>query len=174
MNEWEQANILEAETWLNNFNFAADFGRQTAWEEVLQTKFIQQVHRKMFDKTWRWAGKFRKSNKNIGVDWCIIHIQLKTLLDDVVYQVTNQSYEIDEIATRLHHRLVAIHPFPNGNGRHARCITDLFLKTCGQPKFSWGQSTLYENSLIRKRYIKALRTADQHNYSSLLAFVRAG
>ena len=140
-------------------------------EKLLGIDFIQQVHKKMFDKTWRWAGKFRRSGKNIGVDWLIIPIKIKELADDVIYQVSHNTYEIDEIATRLHHRLVAIHPFANGNGRHARCITDLFLRIHNQPIFSWGQKNLYHSSPIRDQYINALKSADKHDYGKLLEFV---
>lgn len=192
LNEWEQANILEAELWLNRFSFniPAIGDNVSSWDygvtgqyhgsnyldvnNLLDIAFIQQVHKRMFGKTWDWAGKFRKSNKNIGIEWINIPVQLKILLDDVVYQMANQSYEIDEIAVRLHHRLVVVHPFSNGNGRHARCITDLFLRACGQPKFLWGQGSLYENSLPREQYIKALKLADQHDYNALLKFARSG
>ncbi len=192
LNEWEQANILEAELWLSRFSYnipaigynvpswgysvAGSYhgGHYLNLNKLLDTAFIRQVHKKMFDKTWRWAGDFRQSNKNIGIDWINIPVQLKILLDDIIYQMANQSYEIDEIAIRLHHRLVSVHPFPNGNGRHARCVADLFLKACGQPKFSWGQGSLYENSVLREQYIRALKAADRHDYSALLAFVRSG
>ncbi len=183
LNEWEQANILEAEIWFNaSYRFAYDsastadyiIGRHNTIPNtttLLDGTFLQQIHKRMFDKTWRWAGQFRKSNKNIGVDWIYISIHLRELLEDVKYQVINQSYKINEIAARLHHRLVAIHPFPNGNGRHARLVTDCFLIANNQSRFLWGQSNLYENSVIRKEYIKALQAADKHDYSALLEFV---
>lgn len=183
LNEWEQANILEAEMWFSASRFAynnvSTAGNVTGGHdtspnitELLDITLLQQIHKRMFNKTWRWAGQFRKSNKNIGPDWIYVPVHLKELLEDIKYQVTNHSYEISEIAARLHHRLVTIHPFPNGNGRHARLVTDHFLVANNQPRFSWGQSNLYENSIIRKEYIKALQAADKHDYSALLAFVQ--
>lgn len=183
LNEWEQANILDAERWLDSFFMHADMvgydmptfsdgGNRLPVDAFLTVDFIQQVHKKMFDKTWRWAGKFRKSDKNIGVDWVTIPVRLRGLLDDIKYQITHHSYAMHEIAVRFHHRLVAIHPFSNGNGRHARRITDLFLRIHNQPMFSWGKDSFYKNSSVRDSYIKALRAADRHDYSQLLLFVR--
>lgn len=192
LNEWEQANILEAETWLmthfiyhllpigyniptwgyGTSNNGKSSGNILNVERLLSIDFIQQVHKKMFDKTWRWAGKFRRSDKNIGVDWLIIPVKIKELADDIIYQITHHTYEIDEIAARLHHRLVAIHPFSNGNGRHSRCITDIFLRIHNQPLFSWGQKNFYDSSPVREKYISALRSADKYDYHELLIFVR--
>lgn len=179
LNEWEQANILKAEMWLSGLNVShpkgnvANHNTSTNIHEILTTPFIQQVHKKMFDKTWRWAGKFRKSNKNIGIDWVSIPTALYQLLEDIKYQTTNRTYEIDEIAARLHHRLVAIQPFPNGNGRHARLVTDFSLIKNNAPRFSWGRTSLSASSDVRKKYIQALQAADKHNYTFLLDFIRA-
>ncbi len=183
LNEWEQANILEAEMWLSTQRVA--YSLPTASDiagsklntnrkvpGLLEANFIQQIHKRMFNKTWRWAGQFRKSDKNLGVDWIYIPIRLRELLENVSYQVANYSFALNEIATRFHHQLVAIHLFSNGNGRHARLVTDYFLIAHNQPRFSWGQSNLYENSIIRKNYIKALQAADRHDYQPLLKFVR--
>lgn len=167
LNEWEQANILEAELWLvkqtHHFN------------EIITFNFIQKLHQRMFDKTWKWAGLFRRSNKNIGVDWPQISEYLKRLLDDIEYQVNHKVFEVDEIAARFHHRLVAVHLFPNGNGRHARLMTDILLLSLDQVRFSWGQKDtmeLYKPTETRKNYIAALKFADKHDYRFLLEFVR--
>ncbi len=164
LNEWEQNNILEAELWV----------AQRGWttELILEQSFIQQLHKKMFDKTWRWAGNFRKTDKNIGVDWRVIALQLRNTLEDVHYQIKNQSYALDEIVARFHHRVVAIHPFANGNGRHARLLTDALLLSLQRPRFTWGRKSLVENSQTRRQYLNALRTADKHSYKELLDFVR--
>ncbi|MDX1900712.1 MAG: mobile mystery protein B [Gammaproteobacteria bacterium] len=167
LNEWEQANILEAELWLSKHHYH--------FSEITTIDFVQKLHQKMFNQTWKWAGQFRRTNKNIGDDWSIISENLKKLLDDVQYQVNHFVYHADEIATRFHHRLVAIHIFPNGNGRHARIITDVLLLSLGQSRFSWGQksiSDLYEPTLVRKQYINALKAADQHDYQPLFDFIR--
>jgi len=166
LNSWEQDNILEAENWLSR--------KKLNTHQILTQTFLQKLHRRMFNKTWRWAGQFRKSDKNIGVDWRIIHTELKLLFDDTLYQIAYQSYSIDEIAARFHHRLVWIHPFINGNGRHARLITDQLLITVNQPRFSWGSNyQLYKPSSIRKKYIEALRSSDKKDFRALLAFVRS-
>jgi hypothetical protein len=114
--------------------------------------------------------QFRKSDKNIGVDWLKVGVELKSLLDDVRYQVEHATYSPDEIAVRFHHRLVVIHPFPNGNGRHARMMADLLAVRLGQPRFTWGSRSLTDASLIsatdtRHRYIAALQAADARDYA---------
>lgn len=136
--------------------------------------FIKKLHSRMFCNTWRWAGEFRRTNKNIGVDWLSLPMELKVLLDDVIYQAEHKVYDIDELAGRFHHRLVAIHPFANGNGRHARMMTDIILLSQGKESFTWGrQKDLAETSPIRKQYIDALRAADKKDYTLLMQFVRS-
>lgn len=163
LNEWEQANILEAEDWAFS----------TEHHSVLSISFLQNLHRKMFDKTWRWAGTFRKSNKNIGVDKMLIAIELKKLFDDIQHQINEAVFSFDEIAARFHHRLLLIHPFANGNGRHSRLMTDILLVNHQQPKFTWGNNNLYPKSETREKYIHALREADKYDYERLLIFVRS-
>jgi Fic-DOC domain mobile mystery protein B len=163
LNEWEQKNILEAEDWA--------FGRKHG--NLFSVEFLQKLHNKMFDQTWTWAGKFRKTNKNVGVDSQQIQLELRKFCDDVSYQFNHKGMTIDEMGARLHHRLVFIHPFPNGNGRHARLYTDIVLVNHGQVRFSWGEIDLRSQSERRKRYIEALRQADNHNFDPLLSFVRS-
>jgi Fic-DOC domain mobile mystery protein B len=162
LNEWEQLNILQGESWA---------ARQR--KEILNEAFVRQLHRQMFGETWRWAGDFRKSDKNIGADWLKISVELKKLVDDAHYQIEHASYPPDEIAVRFHHRLVAIHPFPNGNGRHARLMADLLVERLGQPRFTWGSRSLIDATDTRQRYITALQAADARNYAPLLAFARS-
>lgn len=163
LNEWEQANILQGERWLFSIKR----------KHILTVDFIQKLHRKMFDKTWMWAGKFRTYNTNIGVHYHTIQESLKALCDDVVYWIENKVFSIDEIAVRFHHRLVAIHAFPNGNGRHARLMTDALLVQLKASRFSWGKHNLVQQSQIRNKYIEALKEADNGNYKLLLDFVRS-
>lgn len=125
LNEWEQLNIVQGEAWAR---------RQR--KDILDEAFVRQLHKQMFGETWSWAGSFRTSDKNIGVEWQQIGVKLRNLLDDVRYQIDNATYPPDEIATRFHHRLVSIHPFPNGNGRHARVMADLLVQQLGQPRFT--------------------------------------
>jgi len=162
LNEWEQLNIVHGENWAR---------RQR--KEILNAAFVRQLHKQMFGETWKWAGEFRRSDKNIGVHWLMIGVELKKLLDDTHYQVAHASYPPDEIAVRFHHRLVAIHPFPNGNGRHARLMADLLVERLGQPRFTWGSRSLVDASDTRQRYIAALQAADARDISPLLDFVRS-
>jgi len=162
LNEAEQANILEAEEWV--------FARK---RDVLDERFLTNLHKRMFGRVWRWAGKFRQSNKNIGIDAYRISTDLRQLIDDCRYWIEHGTYEPDEIAARFHHRLVLIHPFPNGNGRHGRLAADLLLITHGRPRFSWGRVNLVEASLTRQAYVAALRAADNHDIGPLLGFVRS-
>jgi Fic-DOC domain mobile mystery protein B len=162
LNEWEQLNILQGEAWA---------GKQR--KEILNERFLRQLHGQMFGETWRWAGEFRKTDKNIGVDWLTIGVELKKLLDDVHYQIEHASYPPDEIAVRFHHRLVAIHPFPNGNGRHARLMADLLVERLGQPRFTWGSRELVDATETRQGYIAALQAADARDTTRLLAFARS-
>lgn len=127
----------------------------------------------MFGKTWKWAGKYRLSNKNIGIFWEQIAVQIKLLLDNLEYQVGNNIYGIDEVATRFHHKLVSIHPFPNGNGRHARLMTDIVLFNFNHERFTWGRESLRSNNMARDFYLSALRKADKGQYDDLLKFVRS-
>ena len=168
LNEWEQLNIVEGERWARKQR-----------KEILDEGFLRQLHQQMFGETWKWAGEFRKSDKNIGVDWQHIGVELRKLFDDVRYQVEHGTFPPDEIAVRFHHRLVAIHPFPNGNGRHARMMADLLVERLGKPRFSWGRKSLPSNSDLvdatdtRKDYIAALQAADARNIAPLLVFARS-
>lgn len=162
LNEWEQLNILHGEDWAR---------RQR--KDILDEAFMRQLHIQMFGETWSWAGIFRKSDKNIGVEWQHVGVTLRNLLDDVRYQIERTTYPPDEIAARFHHRLVAIHPFPNGNGRHARMMADLLIQKLGQPKFTWGSKSLTEATETRISYINSLHAADGGNIQPLLVFVRS-
>lgn len=164
LNEWEAANILEAENWLFSISHHGNF---------LTIEFIKKLHKKMFDDTWKWAGHFRHTERNIGVSSYFITTNLNNLLEDVRYQIFNHSYSFEEIAYRFHHRLVAIHPFPNGNGRHSRLMTDFLLIQSGKPRFTWGKQILESEGSIRKKYINALKKADGHDYSPLAEFVKS-
>lgn len=162
LNEAEQANILEAEEWA--------FARK---RDVLDERFLTGLHKRMFGRVWRWAGKCRKTERNIGIDAYRITIELRHLLDDCRYWIAHGTYEPDEIAARFHHRLVLIHPFPNGNGRHARIATDLLLVSMGRARYTWGRVNLVDPGETRQRYVDALRAADHHDIGPLLEFVRS-
>lgn len=167
LNLAEQSNITDAFVWSNGQDL----------KELLSVTFLLKLHLKMFGQVWKWAGKQRRTNKNIGVMKENIMDDLGQLLKNVEYWIGNDVFEIDELATRFHHRLVQIHVFANGNGRHARLATDLLLKKLGEKRFSWGLNderlNLNYESEIRTRYIEALRTADKGDFSPLLKFVRS-
>ena len=162
LNEAEQANILEAEEWA--------FARK---RDLLGENYLNNLHKRMYGNVWRWAGQYRTTGKNIGIDAYRIRTELRQLLDDCRFWIENGTYEPDEIAARFHHRLVSIHCYPNGNGRHARLAADLLLKSMGQERFSWGGKNLVDVGETRKRYIAALQAADGHDIEPLLEFVRS-
>jgi len=163
LNEWEMVNILEGERWA--------FGRKH--KDLLESEFVCRLHRRMFGNTWRWAGTFRTTEKNIGIEPARIQPALRDLCEDVKVQLAYNSYPLDEIAARFSHRLVAIHPYANGNGRLSRTAADLLLVQQGAPRFSWGAGNLVADGEARQRYLAALRAADGRDYTPLLAFVRS-
>ena len=167
LNALERENILEASIWAH--------GRQHA--DVLNATFAFDLHKRMFSRVWKWAGTQRKSDKNIGVSWNQIPTELAQLWGDVKYWIENKTYGWDEIGARFHHRVVSAHVFVNGNGRHARMMTDILLNSAGQEAFSWGLKTsndaLEVEGPLREQYISALKKADQGDYDALLRFVRS-
>lgn len=167
LNEWELANIVEGERWAFN-------PRARNRPELLSPEFMQLLHKRMLGRTWRWAGIIRKTEKNIGTSPELIAVRLRDLCRDVQAQIEYRTWPPDEIAARFHHRLVSIHPFANGNGRHARLMTDLLLVSLGRERFTWGAGSLAAEGEVRRRYIDALRSADGRDYAALFEFVRSG
>lgn len=162
LNEVEQIGIADADRWA--------FSRQ---RDVLDEAFLKRLHGRMFKDVWTWAGAFRKSPRNLGVDAWRIEPDLRLLLDDVRYRIDHATYSPDEIAVRFHHRLVFIHPFPNGNGRFSRLAADLLAVRLGRPRLSWGSGNLLATADLRQSYVQALRAADGHDIGALLAFARS-
>ncbi len=144
-----------------------------ALKDLLDIDALCLLHWKMFDRTWRWAGRFRKTQKSIGVEAYRISSELKNLVEDVKAWIEFESYPADEIVARFHHRLVFIHPFPNGNGRHARLAADLLARQLGITPFSWGAHSRLSLEEVRRNYIEALQEADRHDFAKLLKFVRS-
>lgn len=164
LNAWEQANIFAGQKW----GLLALKKRQ-----VLEEAFVRDLHRRMFSKTWSWAGNFRNTDKTIGVPSEHVATRLHQLLGNVQWQVENKSAPPDELAIRFHRDLVWVHPFPNGNGRHARMMADLLAIQLGGERFTWGSNAdLEATGQFRDQYIDALRRADQNDYGPLLAFAR--
>ncbi len=160
LNAWEFNNIQKAQEWLRN-------GRP---KEVLTDNFARDLHRRMFEETWKWAGVYRTHETNIGIDWTQITTQTRLLFDNYRYQREKNTFEPKMHAIRLHRDLVWIHPFPNGNGRHSRLLADQYLVQEGHQPFTWGGSSLIDEGELRKKYIAALQSADKGDYAPLLTF----
>jgi Fic-DOC domain mobile mystery protein B len=164
LNEAEQVNIDQGDRWAFN---------PRARHDILSEEFICALHKRMYGDVWRWAGQFRTTERNIGVEPWKIAPDLRMLLDDAKYWVEHQSYRPDEIAIRFHHRLVAIHPFPNGNGRCSRLAADLLAEILGQPRFTWGSANLVAIAETRRAYVAALQAADRGDIGLLMTFARS-
>jgi Fic-DOC domain mobile mystery protein B len=162
LNEAEQINIAHAEKWLTSRR-----------GDALNEAFLRELHRRMFGQVWRWAGKYRETPRNIGVDANRIRMDIAQAIDDARFWVENATYAPDEIAVRYSHRVVAIHPFPNGNGRISRMVGDLLAIYLGQPRFSWGSQSLIDANVTRAKYVAALRAADAHDLVPLISFARS-
>lgn len=166
LNEAEQDNIVNGAAWARR-------QRGLTAARLLQDGFARNLHKRMLGDVWNWAGSFRRTERNIGVEAHRIAVDLAAMFDDVRYWVEHDTYPRDEIAVRLHHRLVAIHPFPNGNGRHARLMADLLVEKLGGEPFSWGGGSLADVGELRARYVAALQAADGHDIGPLVAFARS-
>ncbi|MFH1797385.1 MAG: mobile mystery protein B [Pseudomonadota bacterium] len=166
LNEAEQENIVGGAAWARRL-------RRLPLDRLLSVDFMQTLHSRMFGDVWQWAGTFRTTERNIGIQAYRIATELAALLSDVRFWIEHETYPRDEIAIRFHHRLVAIHPFPNGNGRHARLAADLLVDRLGGEPFSWGGGSLADVGELRARYVAALRAADDHDIGPLLEFARS-
>jgi Fic-DOC domain mobile mystery protein B len=162
LNELEQQNIGAADRWT--------FARR---RKVLDEGFLRGLHRRMFNRVWRWAGKYRKTERNLGIASHRIETELHQIIQDTQYWIEHQSYPPDELAARFHHRLVAVHPFPNGNGRWSRLAADLLIVQLGGTRFTWGRAGLQVAGDVRRAYIDALHAADNHDLGLLIGFVRS-
>lgn len=162
LNASEQENIARGQDWA--------LARK---RDLLSEKFIKDLHARMLGDVWRWAGKYRTTERNLGIHYYEIPMAVRELLEDAKTWVQHNTCSADEIAVRFHHRLVKIHPFPNGNGRHSRMMADLLVMSLGSERFTWGQANLQHASDVRRQYIEALRAADNHDYAPLLKFARS-
>lgn len=165
LDEFEQLNIEKAVEWTIHTNLKP--------KNILTEKFIKDLHKKMYGDVWKWAGEFRRTEKNIGIPWTKIGLELKNLLDDTKYWIENKTFSPEEIAIRFKHRIVSIHCFPNGNGRHSRMMADIIMESIfGNEIFSWHQSNVVKANEIRKEYINALKEADKGNVKPLIEFAK--
>jgi len=166
LNNAEELNIIEGMKW-------AFKKRNFQNSNIFSEKFLKRLHKEMFGHIWKWAGEYRKSNKNVGVDKTRVQQDLLLLFDDVKYWIENNQYSINELAVVFHHRLVKIHLFPNGNGRHARLCADLIIMKFGGDKLKWSSLDLRSENNVREVYIKALKKADFTDYGDLFKFANS-
>jgi Fic-DOC domain mobile mystery protein B len=166
LNEAEQINIQEAVQWTMQKRFNAS--------DVLTEAFVRELHKRMYREVWRWAGEFRLSDKNIGVDWKQVPMVLRGLIDDTRFWMAHKSFPEDEIAVRFKHRIVSIHCFTNGNGRHSRLMADVIVsQVLGKKEFSWGENSYTYWKQAREDYIAALKKADKDQIEDLIQFARS-
>ncbi len=166
LDEFEQQNIEQAIQWL--------IGRRLTAEKILTEQFVMSLHKRMYGEVWAWAGNFRQTDKNLGIDKWQIPSALKALLDDTLYWINNKTMTPDEIAIRFKHRVVSIHCFSNGNGRHSRLMADIIIeKVFGKKVYTWGAGNLVYQSESRTEYLRAVRAADKGNIEPLITFAKS-
>jgi Fic-DOC domain mobile mystery protein B len=166
LDEFEQLNIEKAIQWT--------FGKNLKAEQLYSEKFIKELHMRMYGDVWKWAGKYRTSEKNIGIKSYLVAVELKQLVDDALFWHENNTYNPDEMAIQFKHRLVSIHCFANGNGRHSRLMADLIIEKLYDSKFfSWGSANLVKATEARNNYIQAVRMADNNDIQPLIAFAKS-
>jgi Fic-DOC domain mobile mystery protein B len=166
LNEVEQENIAKGAAWARR-------RRGTKAEDLLHDDYARTLHKQMFGEVWRWAGTYRQNELNTGIAPHLVPTEMPALFDNARYWVEHKTYPPDEIAMRLHHRLTQIHPFPNGNGRHARMMADLLIERLGGEPFSWGSGSIADIGTLRTKYVDALQAADGHDFAPLIAFARS-
>lgn len=162
LNEAEASNIADGFRWF--------ISRK---RDLLEQKLLSELHKRMYGQVWKWAGSYRTTPRNIGIAAYRIPTEVRAVIDDVRYWIENSTFPPDEIAVRFSHRIVAIHPFPNGNGRFSRLIGDALAVQLGQEPFTWGRVSLVDAGETRNAYVTALKAADNHDYGLLIAFARS-
>ena len=167
LNAFEQTNILSATEW------ALRHRRRHTPATVLSEVFLFDLHRRMFDETWRWAGQPRRTDKNIGVHWPTIRVAMRERVKDAQLWLAESVFSPDEVAVRLHHGIVLVHPFPNGNGRWSRLVADTLMHAHQQSPFDWGARNLTSAGEARAAYLAALRAADHGDFAPILRFARS-
>jgi Fic-DOC domain mobile mystery protein B len=169
LDEWERTNILVAQRWAFN-------SRVLQSRDLLDELYLRELHRRMFDGTWKWAGKYRSRDVNFGCPFAEIYQRIPVLLGNVRFWIQKNTFDMDEIAVRFHYQLVTeIHPFPNGNGRHARLLANVLSVKHGRPRFTWGRANLTAIAPSRGAYFAALHALDANpkNVAPLLQFARS-
>lgn len=162
LNEAEQDNISKA------------LRRQApTWNQLLDDKYLRGFHKAMFGEVWSWAGAYRRRETNLGIEPAGIAAAVRALVDDTRTWIEHGTFDRDDTCIRFHHRLVAIHPFPNGNGRHGRYCADYLVEALGDARFTWGAGQLVSGHELRRAYISSLRAADGGVFGELQSFARS-
>lgn len=164
LNRAEEENILRARIW-------ADRSRLVRGD-LLSDTTLRRIHKEMFGGVWRWAGIYRLSDKNIGVSWQQIPVLMRQLSENFALRVSRPSEDRDRLCVEFHYQIVNIHPFVNGNGRHARFCADRLVENLGGRSFTWGRDDLREKGAARQNYLAALRAADSGDFGPLFRFAR--
>lgn len=168
LNEAEAANIIRGQDW-------ALRTRRARLADMLSHTFLQRLHEAMLGELWTWAGEYRGRDTRIGVPHPQVPESLHTVLEDARTGLKHTTYSPEEFAIRLHYRIVTVHPFRNGNGRHARMVGDVALiRHFNRPAFPWGRSPIRTADAVRQAYRDAVVAADHHDFLPLLAFATSG
>lgn len=173
-----ELNIAEAESIANARTWAIVRSRPLTTEQLLREEWLRQLHKRMFSSIWKWAGSYRRADVNIGnVPWPQVPTAMREALGDAAFWERNRDANdmtLTEVAVRVQHKLVVVHPFPNGNGRWSRLVADLLMRSKGGRPLSWGGgSNLQTEGEIRDSYLAALRSADRGDFDALIAFANS-
>lgn len=166
LNRAEEENILRARRWATRSRLVRS--------DLLTDSTLRRIHKEMFGGIWSWAGSYRRSDKNIGVPWAQIPLLVRQVCDNFKLRMSSERDDHDRLCVDLHYQLVSIHPFANGNGRHARFCADRFVENLGGHPFLWGRSDLRSEGVTRKAYLTALKAADRGDLEPLVRFARSG
>ncbi len=167
LNELENANILQGISWLSSLP-------ALTVDELLSMAFFEELHKRLLGEVWAWAGSYRTRELNIGCDPFHIRTNLFNLLEDIKCWIEFNHFDSLELSARIQHRLVLIHPFPNGNGRHSRIFTDCVRgMILEKPTLRWAEGNLDQQTEEREQYISSLRQADRGDYQTFIDYLRS-
>lgn len=171
LNEVEAANILQGQIWASKLNKGA---KELTRDDIFNRDFVSDLHKALFGEVWEWAGHFRKRELNIGVDPKNIAVDLHNFLEDAKCWLEFKHYDNLELSARIQHRLVQIHPFVNGNGRHSRVFTDIVrVYLLNEKPIKWANAKLENMTEERNSYISGLREADVGDLSTFIKYLQS-
>lgn len=167
LNELEAANILQGQIWASTL-------KKPTLDSIFDRAFVTNLHKALFGDVWEWAGIFRQRQLNIGIDPKNIPVDLHNFLEDAKCWVEFKHYDNLELSARIQHRLVQIHPFVNGNGRHSRIFTDIVrVYLLGEKPMKWAYAKLEDLTEERSSYITGLRKADEGDFSVFIKYLQS-